>query len=107
MAEMMQITFQLHFNKGEDKNIKFPPTLCKHFTFAHFDISCSIYEQYFYTNIGRNSPRLGGYRDRCMFNVNPMCSIMQYIVFRSNIDSAKHCKICQHLFGLSKLQRSK
>ena len=47
------------------QNIKFSPTLCKYFTVADFDISCGIHEQYFYTNIGRISPRLGGSREGC------------------------------------------
>ena len=48
---------------GENKNIKFSPTLCKYFTVADFDISCGIYEQYVCTNIGRIFPRLSGSRD--------------------------------------------
>ena len=48
------------------QDIKFFPTLCKYFTVADFDISCGIHEQYFYTNIGRISSRLGGSREGCM-----------------------------------------
>ena len=64
----------------ENKNIKFSPALCKYFTVAVFDISCGIYKQYFYTNIRRISPRLGGYRDGCMI-------FYVFVVFHSVIYS--------------------
>ena len=38
---------------GENKNIKFSPTLCKYFTVSEFDINSGIYEQYCYINIGK------------------------------------------------------
>ena len=90
----------------ENKNIKFPPTLRKYFTVAEFDISSGIYEQYFYTNIGRISPRLDGSRDGCMF-------VWEFDMFHNVIHnnqvkhSAKHRGIDQHLFGLCKLRTSK
>ena len=38
---------------GGEKNIKFLPTLCQYFTVLAFDPCNGMYEQYFYTNIGR------------------------------------------------------
>ena len=47
---------------GGNTNIKISLTY-KYLTVADFDISCGIYVQHFYTNIGRISPRLGGSRN--------------------------------------------
>ena len=52
---------------GENKSIKFSPTLCKYFIIVEIgDISSNLYEQHFYTSIGRISLHLGDSPYECM-----------------------------------------
>ena len=48
IAATMQITIQNGDQIGENKNIKFSPTLCD-YTISEFDISNGVYEQLYFT----------------------------------------------------------